>query len=329
LSFKVAVNPVSAPGRTLPRYPRNRRAACHGEVSEAWSSRPPAHDARNHLPAGSRQERFELLETIGRGGMAVVHAALDRASGRRVALKRLQAPRSEQLQTRNLEAFEREYHTLAQLAHPRVVEVYDFGVDLEGPHYTMELLDGGDIQQLGRVPWRRACEIARDVCSALSLLHSRRLVHRDVRPRNVRCTSDGRAKLIDFGAVAPVGPCKVLVGTPPCCAPESVQFQALDGRTDLFALGATLYFMLVGEHAYAARHVGSLQDAWLQGFARPSARVPDIPDALDELVLDLLRLQPDARPPAPRRWCSGWLASMVRRCPTSSTSRTSISRRRR
>ena len=228
--------------------------------------------------------------------MASVHAAIDRATGRRVALKRLHAERMAASHRRNQEAFEREYHALAQLAHPHVVEVYEFDTDAQGAYYTMELLDGGDIHQLGRVPWRRACEIARDVCSALALVHSRRLVHRDVSPRNVRCTSDGRAKLIDFGAIAPVGPSKVLVGTPPCCAPESLQCQVLDGRTDLYGLGATLYFMLVGQHAYPARHVATLHEAWLAGFSRPSDSVPDIPPALDELVLDLLRLQPDARP---------------------------------
>jgi hypothetical protein len=228
--------------------------------------------------------------------MAIVYDATEVATGRRVALKRLLNQADPKKRQRNTELFEREFHALSQLAHPCIVEVYGYGIDAGGVHYTMELLDGGDLQQLSPLAWRTACAIARDVCSALSLLHSRRLVHRDVSPRNVRRAQSGFGKLIDFGALAPMGSSKIVVGTPPCCAPESVHLQPLDGRTDLYALGATLYFALVGRHAYAARHFGELKDAWSEPFARPSVLVPGIPSALDALVLDLLRLEPDARP---------------------------------
>ncbi|MEY4580604.1 MAG: hypothetical protein RL701_5307, partial [Pseudomonadota bacterium] len=251
--------------------------------------------ALSHADAGN--ERYSIQRLLGRGGMAVVYEAVERNdTTRRVALKQLQTLSDPLKQQRNLELFEREFHTLSQLAHPRIVRVFDFGIDAGGAYYAMELLEGGDLQELAPVPWRRACSIARDVCSALSLLHSRRLVHRDVSPRNVRCLNDGPAKLIDFGAMAPAGPTKLIVGTPPCCAPESVHLQALDGRTDLFSLGATLYFMLVGQHAFPARNFAALSDAWQTGFARPSQVVADIPAELDALVSDLLSLEPDARP---------------------------------
>lgn len=246
------------------------------------------------FPLGDDRYRIERL--LGSGGMAFVYEAHDMLQQRRVALKRLQPVTDAVRHQRNVELFEREFHVLSHLAHPRIVQVYDFGVDASGAYYTMELLQGGDLQQLAPLPWRRVCAAARDVCSALSLLHSRRLVHRDVSPRNVRCLPEGTAKLIDFGALAPMGTTKLVVGTPPCCAPESVQRQMLDGRTDLFGLGATLYYVLVGRHAYPARQFSTLSDAWRCGFARPSELVVDIPQALDALVLDLLRLEPDARP---------------------------------
>jgi serine/threonine-protein kinase len=246
------------------------------------------------LPESNARYRVERL--LGQGGMALVYEASERTSARKVALKRLTTLPDPRKQARNMELFEREYHTLSQLEHPRIVSVLDFGIDERGAYYAMELLEGGDLQELAPLPWRRACAIARDVCSALSLLHSRRFVHRDVSPRNVRCLKDGPAKLIDFGAMAPTGPTKLLVGTPPCCAPESVQLQSIDGRTDLFALGATLYYVLVGQHAYPARYFASLNAAWRAGFPRPSEVVPEIPPELDALVLDLLRLEPDARP---------------------------------
>jgi len=242
--------------------------------------------------------RYTLLGKLGQGGMAVVHEALDNVTGQRIALKRLRILDDGRKQRRAVELFEREFHTLAQLRHPRIIEVYDYRLDDEGPYYTMELLDGGDLQQLVPADWRKACAVARDVCSALSLLHSRRAVHRDLSPRNVRCTSTGLAKLIDFGAMVPMGRNKyVVVGTPAYCAPEVVHLQPLDARTDLYALGATLYYTLAGRHAFPARDFESLGALWQCAFPRPSEFSPDIPEALDALVMDLLRLDPAARPP--------------------------------
>ena len=261
------------------------------------SSRPPKATSFNSIPPlGDSGRRYEVHGTLGHGGMAIVYDATELATGRRVALKRLQHQVDQRKRRRNIELFEQEYHALSQLAHPCIVEVYGYGIDADGVHYTMELLDGGDLQQLSPLPWRTACSIARDVCSALSLLHSRRLVHRDISPRNVRRAQNGFGKLIDFGALSPMGSSKLVVGTPPCCAPESVYLQPLDGRTDLYALGATLYYALVGRHAYAARHFAELKDVWSEPFARASELVQDIPAALDALLLDLLRLEPDARP---------------------------------
>lgn len=249
-------------------------------------------DDRLRLLAG----RYEVHRVLGRGGMALVFEAYDRERGERVALKRLVKAPDEAKHARHLALFEREYHTLAELAHPRVVEVLDFGYDGDRAFYTMELLEGGDLQQRAPLPWPQACAVAREVCSALSFLHARRLLHRDLSPRNVRCAANGVAKLIDFGATSPFGPNKLLVGTPPCCAPESVNLQALDARTDLYALGASLYFALTGQHAYPAHSMQQLPELWSAGFVSLAQLVSDIPPALDHLVRDLLRLDPNARP---------------------------------
>jgi hypothetical protein len=236
--------------------------------------------------------RYRLDTQLGVGGTAVVHRAFDLSNGQLVALKRLHAGRREDI----VRHFEREYLTLRNLEHPRIVAAYDYGIDDEGPFYTMELLDGGDLHKLAPLDWKRACALARDVCSALSLLHSRRLVYRDLSPRNVRCTTDGTAKLIDFGAMTAVGPSRELIGTPPCFAPEALYSQPLDARTDLYALGATLYFALAGRHAYPARELGLLPDMWRAKPLPPSTLVPGIPEALDRLVSELLNLEPAGRP---------------------------------
>ena len=171
------------------------------------------------------------------------------------------------------ELFEREFRTLVQLSHPRVIEVYDYGIGDAGPYYTMELLDGSDLRELSPLPWRRACELVFDVCSSLALLHSRRLVHRDISPRNVRCTRDGLAKLIDFGAMVQMGPCAQVVGTPAFVAPEVVQRSALDGRTDLYSLGATLVLRAHRAHAVSrARSGGRAQGVELAPAGAVAAR---------------------------------------------------------
>ena len=241
-------------------------------------SRFPPKEAASQSLIG---DRYQIEERLGRGGMACVYRVTDCMNLRSLALKQLTLP-DDAAHRRELAAlFEREYHTLAQLSHPRVIEVYDYGLSELGPYYTMELLDGGDMRERAPIPWREACALAIDVCSSLALLHSRRLVHRDVSPRNVRCTRNGLGKLIDFGAMAPIGQGGQIVGTPPFVAPEVVLRSLVDGRTDLFSLGGTLYYALTGRSPFAAREFAQLQEAWGQKPAPPSSRVADSPAALD------------------------------------------------
>ena len=143
--------------------------------------------------------RYRVLEELGRGGTAVVYRVHDVGAGRELALKQLMVEQAAAL-------FEREYYALAQLAHPRVIAVYDYGLEQPAASTPWSCSTAATSQGSRAMPWRQACRLLCDVCSALSLLHSRRLVHRDVTPRNIRCTHDGTAKLIDFGAMAPFGP---------------------------------------------------------------------------------------------------------------------------
>jgi hypothetical protein len=236
--------------------------------------------------------RYRIESELGRGGMGAVYRAFDEGAERVVALKMLRVA------TGKLGAlFEREYATLAKLAHPRVIEVYDYGHTEDGArYYTMELLAGEDLLATSPLHWVRACEYLRDVCTSLSLLHAQCLVHRDVNPRNVRLDGMGRAKLLDFGALAPFGIASELVGTPSCMAPEALRGQALDARTDLFSLGAVAYWSLTGVLPYRIRRLAEAEDAWRVPPAAPSQHVPAIPKALDELILALLSIDPLGRP---------------------------------
>jgi tetratricopeptide (TPR) repeat protein len=240
--------------------------------------------------------RYRLESTLGKGGMAVVHQVFDLSKETRCALKRLTMPERADRRSSAVALFEREFLTLSQLDHPRVVQVFDYGVDEIGPYYTMELIGGADLHKLVPLPWREACAIARDLCSVLALLHSRRMIYRDLGPRNVRYAPGVAAKLIDFGAMMPMGASRTLVGTPAFCAPEAVNLQPLDARTDLYALGVTLYFMLLGRVPYAARDFGQLREQWRAQPRRPIDSLPELPKALDELVMDLIHLDPALRP---------------------------------
>jgi len=226
--------------------------------------------------------------------MGAVYRCLDTSTGRLVALKQLICDPG--MRARAGALFEREYHTLAGFQHPRIIEVYDYGIDRDAAYYTMELLDGRDLRDLSPLPWRDACQHLRDVATSLALLHARRLLHRDISPRNVRLTGEGRAKLIDFGALTSFGIAAELVGTPPGIAPEALRGAALDQRSDLYALGALSYWALTGRHAYPARAVSDLMEIWRYPPELPSAWSADVPSALDELVMSLLRLDPLARP---------------------------------
>lgn len=270
-------------------------------MAERAPGAPEAHtdaglDSRVETSPVRLKGRYEVEEVLGRGGMAAVHRAVDRASGQQVALKRLVVPTTDKHCVESAALFEREFHTLAQLSHPHVIAVYDFDVDESGPFYTMELLDAGDVRGMAPIPWETACSLFYDVCSALALVHSRRLVHRDVTPRNIRTTRDGRAKLIDFGAMVPMGPGGLIVGTPQFVAPEVVNRSSLDARTDLFSLGASFYYALTGRSPFPAKDFAQLFDVWEVKPLAPSRIAPDVPEALDALVLSLLAIDPASRP---------------------------------
>lgn len=226
--------------------------------------------------------------------MGDVYRAEDTSTGELVALKRLHAEREERKRARL--RFRREYHSLARMRHPRVVEVFDYGVSDDGAFYTMELLDGDDLKSLAPLGAPQACQMLRDIASALAFLHARGLVHRDLTPRNVRCTRSGEVKLIDFGVLATVGSQADLAGTPTFTAPETLEGREVDGRTDLFALGALGYALLTARVPFRARSFDELQAAWRQDLAPPSRYAESVSTALDELILELLCLDPLGRP---------------------------------
>ena len=246
------------------------------------------------MTAARVASRYVIEEELASGGMGVVYRVRDRSTGDQLALKRLASEAAGRKEL--VEAFEREYQVLAGLEHPRIIRVFDYGVDATGPFYTMELLAGHDMRKVARLPYRDACLYLRDVATSLALLHARRLLHRDLSPGNVRTAEDGHCKLIDFGALAAFGVSRLLVGTPPVVPPEALAGAPLDQRADLYSLGALAYWMLTGRHAFPARRFDELPIVWKQLPPAPSSLVAGIPEGIDELVLSLLRADPRLRP---------------------------------
>ncbi|HBQ14208.1 MAG TPA: hypothetical protein DEF51_24795 [Myxococcales bacterium] len=244
--------------------------------------------------------RYRIEAQLGEGGMGEVFWVVDTRTGEDLALKRMLRDRRVGHRGKRAELrFQREFHTLASLSHPRVVEVFDYGVDADGPYYTMRLLEGEDLRDRmreGPMEAKEVCHILRDVASGLAALHARGLVHRDLTPRNVRLV-DGHAVLFDFGVLVDAGWVGDVAGTPAFTAPEMVRGVPIDGRADLFALGVLAYGMLTGKRPYDARTMMELELAWSVPVEPPSAIAP-VPEALEDLVLDLLCLEPLGRPPS-------------------------------
>lgn len=236
--------------------------------------------------------RYRIEGELGRGGLGAVYRARELPGGRVVALKTL-----EHVTDRTTALFEREYHVLASLDHPSVIRVYDFGLTDTGKrYYTMEILPGDDIVQVSPLPWREACRHIRDIAASLALLHGRRLLHRDVSPRNIRFDAGGRAKLLDFGALTTFGVASEIVGTPMCVAPEVVRQVDLDQRSDLFSLGVVFYFALTGKKPFVIKSFKDVEGTVAQRPLPPSEFATDVPKALDQLVGSMLSADRNGRP---------------------------------
>jgi len=253
-------------------------------------------------PGAIVDERFELLEVAGRGGMGVVYRAHDRRTDRPVALKVTQ-------RESDVDRFLREGRVLAELDHPAVVRLVAHGTLADGgPYLAMEWLDGVDLRErLSRrgLTIAETLALARRVLSGLEAAHGVGVVHRDIKPSNLWLVDDdaARACLLDFGIArahlgAPLTWAGAPLGTPGYMAPEQARAaDRADGRADLFALGCVLFECLTGAPPYvAADPFAVLAKILASEPPRLTARRPDIDPALDALVAQMMAREPDDRP---------------------------------
>ncbi|MEX0796110.1 MAG: serine/threonine-protein kinase [Acidimicrobiia bacterium] len=246
-------------------------------------------------------KRYELVESLGTGGMATVWRARDTVLDRWVALKRL-LPHANNDPVVS-ERFRREALSSARLSHPGIVTVYDAGEDEDGPFIVLELVEGetlGDLlKREGSLDVAATAGIVRQVADALDYAHSQGVIHRDVKPANLMIASDGTVQLTDFGiARSADDPTTItkpgaVIGTLAYLAPEVIEGDMITSASDIYSLGAVTYQMLTGDPPFRAENVGALVIAIRTGDA---PKLDGIPDAVAETVLEAMSTDPTKRP---------------------------------
>ena len=255
------------------------------------------------LTAGKTVGRFRIMELIGAGGMGEVYRARDDRLRRDVAVKVL--PSSFARDAERVRRFEQEATAAGMLNHPNILLIHDVGVDSGSPYLVSELLEGETLRQrLARsaLPLHAAIVYGRQVASGLAAAHQKGIIHRDLKPENIFLTKNDQAKILDFGLAKLARPALeegntatiqtgtgVAMGTVGYMSPEQLRAEAVDHRTDLFALGAVLYEMLAGQRAFAGKTTADVVGATLNAEPPDLAQIdPKIPAQLRQLIAQCL-----------------------------------------
>ncbi len=256
------------------------------------------------VPTAAESSRYELRDEIGRGGMGIVRLAWDRELERPVAIKFL--PHELAANPEALRMFRAEARAAASMNHPNIVHIYDVAV-LEGePCIVMEYLQGRTVREVMRVrgsnekqplPPKRVAEIGREICHALAYAHRQNVIHRDVKPSNMLLAADGTVKLMDFGIskVMETGDeaRSEAKGTPQYMPPEQILGREIDGRTDLYALGISMFEIATAQRPFSGE---SVVDQQLHAVLPDPRRIrPEIPEALVHILQRACEKNPDQR----------------------------------
>lgn len=247
--------------------------------------------------------RYEIVERIGGGGMAIVYKAYDTLLHRHVAVKvlREQFVHDEEF----IQRFRREARSAASLSHPNVVSIYDVGQDEDIHYIVMEYIEGGTLNDIikERAPLQaeEAVKIASQICDALDHAHQNGIIHRDIKPHNILISKSGRIKVTDFGiaraaASSHITQTGAVLGSVHYFSPEHAKGVAQGEKSDIYSLGAVLYQMVTNRLPFAGDSPISVALKHLQeDFEEPRSINPLLPQSLENIILKALRKRPEER----------------------------------
>ena len=262
------------------------------------------------LASGTKLGQYEILGPLGAGSMGEVYRARDTRLNRDVAIKIL--PKLVSEHSDRLHRFEIEAKAAAALSHPNILAVYQMGTHEGIPYLVSELLEGktlGESLRRGPLPLRQATQYGVQIAHGLAAAHEKGIVHRDLKPENIFLTRDGQIKILDFGLakVVPTGQTPaglattitrlgVAMGTVGYMSPEQVRGQVTDHRTDIFALGAILYEMVMGQRTFQRATEADTVSAILNEEPPPITQLsPDVPPALERVIRRCLEKNAEQR----------------------------------
>lgn len=327
LHLQVDLETVATLFNNMPESPHSLALGTSMYTAAWWVLTTGTSTSASHVIYGLRREvreaqqlgQYTLERKLGEGGMGTVYRARHALLRRPTALKLV---RDQGDESQSIARFEREVQLTSELTHPNTITIYDFGRTPDGVfYYAMELLDGANLAEIveasGPQSPARVAHVLEQVASALSEAHGVGLIHRDIKPQNiVLCERGGRrdvAKVLDFGlvkdlrsagdvSVTATSP-QVVTGTPLYISPEALTHpERMDGRADLYSLGAVAYYLLTGTHVFRGNTAVEVCSAHLHTPVEPpSERLgAPLPDALEELVLACLAKKPELRPASAR-----------------------------
>ena len=247
--------------------------------------------------------RYEILEIIGKGGMATVYKAQDKMLKRYVAVKVLR----EEFTTDEefIKRFNTEAQSAASLTHPNIVSIYDVGIENNIYYIVMELIQGKTLKQIidedGVLPWKWALNVAIQIASALEVAHKNNIIHRDIKPHNIIITEDGVAKVTDFGIAKAVSNSTITafgttIGSVHYFSPEHARGGYTDAKSDLYSLGVVMYEMLTGRVPFDADTAVSIALKHMQEKpVEPIKLNPSIPYSVNKIILKAMEKDTNLR----------------------------------
>jgi hypothetical protein len=326
-ALTVLLGEAAAAGGPEPTVPQSAPAPAPAPDMRPPAPAPPQAEAGALRVVGKGyrfNDRYRVEDELGQGGMGKVFLARDEQLGRRVAVKviRPQDPRLLD-STRHREEFARafmeEARIGADLDHPNIAKVFDFGIDHGEPFTVFEYVEGetlkGVLARRGRLPLEEVRDVVAAVAQGLAYAHERGVVHRDLKPANIRVTSQGQAKILDLGLAARFREQADwrYCGTPAYVAPEQVASHPCDGRTDQYALAVIAYELLTGELPFRGPDVGAVLDPARGQPPDPRRLLPDLPAPVAAAIQRGLAKQPAGRYDTCEEFATALGCQLVRR----------------